>query len=215
MSSGPKASDYKPTEAEKMNAAVAQAEYNRFKQLYDPLLQQMRDESMTGNFAEIARGKANADTMQALTQQQNYQNTQRVGYQGDLASALGGQLGQADTQAKGAQNAMQLSVLGTARGQQADGQKAMSQLARIKSSEAIERAKANQAVATAKFNAAAKIGLAAGMQGWDNMQTKGMKMAGDGYGPPQEVSGSFFTPVDENGNKISGFGARYDWNFGG
>ena len=41
MSKKPKQQDYKPSEADKTNAAVAVAEYNFFKENYDPLLQQI------------------------------------------------------------------------------------------------------------------------------------------------------------------------------
>ncbi|MCH1580245.1 MAG: hypothetical protein L7S55_06025 [Luminiphilus sp.] len=215
---GPDKQDYEPTEAEKANAGVAVARQKRFKRLYDPLLLKMRDESLTQNFDEIARGKANADTMQALTNDLSYRNTQNTRREGDIAQALGAQIGQASQQAKAAQNQMQLGVLGTAAGQEADAGKAMSQLARIKSTEAIQRAKANQAVADAKFNAASTLAASFAFQGLDNMATKGTKEVyqADGMGPPalQDVSGTFFAPVDEDGNRISSFKDRYKYSWG-
>ena len=141
MGKGPSKSDYQPTEAEKMNASVAVAEQQRFKELYDPLLQQMRDESLTQNFSEIARGKANADTMQQLTGTTEYRNTQNVGRAGDLGAALGGQLQQANVQAKKAQNQTQSGVLATARGQQDTTAQALKNIGQIESSAAIQRAK--------------------------------------------------------------------------
>lgn len=200
MGKGPKKSDYEATEGEKMNAAVAVAEQKRFKELYDPLLLKMRDESLTQNFSEIARGKANADTMQALTGAPlQYQNTQNVRRAGDLGAALGGQLQQANTQAKTAENQTQSGVLATARQQQDTTAKALNNIGKIESSAALAKAKANQQVSTAKFNAAASVALAAGMQGYDNMQTEG---------------GSFFTPA-EGGKKVSSLSDRYKYGFGG
>ena len=77
--------------------------------------------------------------------------------------------------------------------------------------------KANQQVAQAKFNAAGQIAGAALMQGAENMNTKGKKMAGDGMGPPQEVSGTFFRPVNPQGQQVTGFKNRLGFSgfFGG
>jgi hypothetical protein len=202
---GPKKSDYKPTEGEKMNAAVAVAEQKRFKEIYDPLLQQMRDESLTQNFSEIARGKANADTMQALTgEPMQYRNTQNVGRAGDLGAGLGGQLQQANVQAKKAQNQTQSGVLATARQQQDTTAQALNNIGKIESSAALAKAKANQEVATAKFNAGAQLAGAYVLQGLENKATKGK----DGS------TGTWHTPVRSDGTKISSVKDRYLDYFG-
>ena len=93
----------------------------------------------------------------------------------------------------------------------------MAQASRLATSQALERARAKQQVAQAKFNAAGQIAGAALMQGFENMGTKGEKMAGDGMGPPEEVSGGFFSPVDSSGQKVSGFKNRLGFSgfFGG
>ena len=75
MGSKPKQQDYEASEAEKASASVAMAEYQYFKQRYDPLLRQMRDKSMSEDIGSTLRGRANADTMQALTSQPSYQAT--------------------------------------------------------------------------------------------------------------------------------------------
>lgn len=217
MGSKPKQQDYEASDAEKASASVAMAEYQYFKQRYDPLLQQMRDKSMTEDVASGLRGRANADTMQALTSQPSYQQTQSTTATGDMAQAYQGQLGQANTSAKSVQNQMRTNVLGTARGQAADAQTGMAQASRLGTSQALARAQANQQVAQAKFNAAGQIAGAALMQGAENMNTKGEKMAGDGMGPPQEVSGTFFRPVNSQGQQVTGFKNRLGFSgfFGG
>lgn len=217
MGSKPKQQDYEASDAEKASASVAMAEYQYFKQRYDPLLQQMRDKSMTEDVASGLRGRANADTMQALTSQPSYQQTQSTTATGDMAQAYQGQLGQANTSAKSVQNQMRTNVLGTARGQAADAQTGMAQASRLGTSQALARAQANQQVAQAKFNAAGQIAGAALMQGAENMNTKGEKMAGDGMGPPQEVSGTFFRPVNPQGQQVTGFKNRLGFSgfFGG
>ena len=165
MGSGPKQQDYQASAAEQASASVAMAEYNYFKQKYDPLLQQMRDQSMTEDVASGLRGRANADTMQALTSQPNYRQTQSSTATGDMAQGYQGQLGVANTNAKNVQNQMRTNVLGTARGQAADAQTGMAQASRLATSEALTRAKSKQQVASAKYAAGGQLigaSLAAG-----------------------------------------------------
>lgn len=222
MGSKPKKQDYEASEAEKASASVAMAEYQYFKQRYDPLLRQMRDKSMSEDIGSTLRGRANADTMQALTSQPSYQATQSTTATGDMAQAYQGQLGVANRNAKQIQNTMRTNVLGTARGQAADAQTGMAQASRLATSEALSRAKAKQTVAMAKHQAAGQIAGALLMQGADNMSTTGETdgaMAGDGYGPPapKQVSGTFFTPVNSQGQQVKGAGARLGFSgfFGG
>lgn len=159
MGSKPKKSEYKPTEAEKASAAVAMAEYKTFKRKYDPLLQKMRDESKSDDPMKILRGRANADTMQALTTNQTYQGTQANDLSSDMSQAYLGQMGQATDKGLGIKNQAQTNVLGIARKQAGDAQSGMAQASRLATSEALTRAKAKQDVRAAK---AAAIGEVAG-----------------------------------------------------
>lgn len=206
MGSKPKKQDYEASEAEKASASVAMAEYQYFKQRYDPLLRQMRDKSMSEDIGSTLRGRANADTMQALTSQPSYQATQSTTATGDMAQAYQGQLGVANRNAKQIQNTMRTNVLGTARGQAADAQTGMAQASRLATSEALERAKAKQTAAMAKHQAAGQIAGALLMQGADNMSTKGKTADG------KEVSGGFFTPVDSSGQQVKGFKNRLGYS---
>jgi hypothetical protein len=205
----------KQSEAEKVSAGVAKAEYDRFKQLYDPLLQQMRDKSMTDDYKTTLRSRANADTQQALAGG-GFQETNRIDAAGDRAAALQGQLGQATAAAKGIENRMKTGVLGTARGQAAEAQTGLAQASRLATSEALTRAKANQDVAQAKFNAALQVGTAALAQGLDNMSTTGFNPnapAPGGVGPPGgSVQGTFFAPATNNGLATS---LKDRWSYGG
>ncbi len=179
MASKPKAADYKPSEAEKASASVSMAESRYFKEKYDPLLQQMRDKSLTEDIQSGLRGRANADVMQALSAP-SYEAASSPTAAGDMAQALTDQLGAANVAAKQVQNTMQSGVLGTARGQVADAQSGMAQASRLATSSALEKARANQQVAQAKVAAAAQIGSSLVAQGLEN------KASG----------GSFFTPKD-------------------
>jgi len=178
MGSKPKKSKYKPTKAEQASASVALAEYTYFKEKYGPLLREMRDQSLTEDTTSTLRGRANADTMQALSSTPQYQNTQQLGRAGDMAQAYQGQLGIANQAGKDIQNKMQTNVLGTARGQAADAQTGMAQASRLATSEALTRAKANQDVRQAKINAAVDVASAVVEEGEKN----------------KEGGGTFFTP---------------------
>ena len=67
MGSKPKKQEYQATDEEKASASVAKANYDFFKQNYAPLLREMRDQSQSDDNRRALRGRANADTMQALT----------------------------------------------------------------------------------------------------------------------------------------------------
>ena len=107
MGSKPKAQEYDASAGEKASAAVANAEYKYFKEKYDPLLQKMRDESMSTDMDKRLRGRANADTMQALTSGSAQRSAMTGEGAGDLAQAYQGQLGIADKSAEGIRNKMQ------------------------------------------------------------------------------------------------------------
>ena len=186
MASKPKAADYKPSEAEKASASVAMAEYQYFKEKYDPLLQQMRDKSLTEDVQSSLRGRANADVMQALSTP-SYQAASSPTAAGDMAQALTGQLGAANVAATQVQNTMQTGVLGTARGQAADAQSGMAQASRLATSSALEKARANQQVAQAKQAAVAQIGSTVVAQGIENRAS----------------GGTFFTPNDPKTGAVS------------
>ena len=222
MGSKPKKQDYEASEGEKASASVAMAEYKYFKEKYDPLLQKMRDDSLTDKVDKKLRGRANADTMQALTTGPLARQSLTGQGAEDLATGYQGQLGAADKAAEEIRNQQQMNVLGTARGQASDAQSGMAQAANLSTSEALSRAKNKQAVANAKMTAVGQVAGAALSQGLSNMGTKGTKKVNvgtDKFPEMKEVTtqGSFFSPVDDSGNKVSGFGNRLGYSdiFGG
>lgn len=179
MGSKPKKSEYKPTEAEKASAAVAMAEYKTFKKKYDPLLQQMRDKSKSDDPMKILRGRANADTMQALTENQTYRGTQANDLSSDMSKAYLGQLGQATEKGLGIQNQAKTNVLGIARKQAGDAQSGMAQASRLATSEALTRAKAKQDVRAAKTAAIGEIAGSA-LSAASGNNASGSNVFGDG-----------------------------------
>jgi len=196
VASKPKAADYKPSEAEKASASVGMAEYQYFKEKYDPLLQQMRDKSLTEDVQSGLRGRANADVMQALSTP-SYEAASSPTAAGDMAQALTGQLGASNVAAKQVQNNMQSGVLGTARGQAADAQTGMAQASRLATSSALEKARANQQVAQAKQAAIAQVASTAVAQGIENRAS----------------GGTFFTPKDpKTGLSVSSAKDRFAYS---
>lgn len=173
MGSKPSKSDYQPTEQEKLSASVALADYNTFKEKYSPLLLEMRDKSLSEDTASLARGRTNADTMQALTSKPTLAGANSVTAGGDMSQALQAQLTAANNQALGVQNQMRSNVLGTARGQAADASSGMSTLARINTQEALTRAKNRQDTAQSLLNAGVELGTAFVGQGVKNLRGGG------------------------------------------
>jgi len=221
MGSKPKQQDYQASEGEKASASVAMAEYTYFKQKYDPLLQKMRDDSLGTNDDKTLRGRANADTMQALTSAPMAQQAMSGQGSEDLAQAYQGQLGIADKSAEDIRNKKQMNVLGTARGQASDAQSGMAQAANLATSEALERAKNKQLVSQAKMTAIGQLAGAALVKGMQNKATTGQrdtgKVGADGKPIMETVKGSFFSPVNDAGQIVSGFNNRLAFSniFGG
>ena len=215
MGSKPKASEYKASPAEQASAAVALAENKFYKANYDPLLRDMRDESLGAGVDETLRSRANADTMQTLAGNANYDRAATGDAGGAEAQAYQSQLAQADEAALDIRNKKKLNVLGIARDQAADAQSGMTSAANMAASEVLNDAAAKQQVRSAKTAALGQIGTAVIMQGAKNMKTSSpvMKANGDGQVTKDGIGvtkkGSFFSPVNEvTGEKISGFGNR-------
>ena len=157
MSSKPKAGQYKATEQEKALASVSLAEKNYFRQKYLPKLIELRDRSMTEDYSGVAAGRAQADTMQALSGRPTIRAAQSVDAAADLASAAGAQQLQGRAQGLTAQRGDQINVLKNARGMQADAQQGLSQAARIESSKQLQFARAKQARRDANFRTGSKL----------------------------------------------------------
>ena len=178
MSSKPPKSDFEATEAEKIQAKVAKAEKDYFNQTYSPLLREMRDISMKENYGDYAAGKAQADTMQALTKP-SLAAAKSVDAQADLLSAAVGQQTQARSQGLAAQRNRQVGVLATARGQQADATTGLANVARIESSENLQQAKRRQMMRESRQSAGFKLAGTFLTQGMANKEAGGGFFEGD------------------------------------
>ena len=159
MGSKPKQQEYKPSETEKTQAAIAKAD------------------------ADYLRGRAGADTYQALTGDgANLTVAEGISTGADLATGAVGQLLDANTVAKNVKIDDQVGVLGVARGQQADAGDALAQSSKLARSEDLAKAKGKQTVRLAKRKAAFDIGTSIAKQGIKNYAATGdFKMADKGF----------------------------------
>jgi hypothetical protein len=172
MGSKPKQSEYKPSEAEKTQAAIAKADADYFAKTYDPLLVEMRDKAASEDVGATLRGRANADTYQALTGEgANLDVASDVGTAANLAVGATGQLLDANKVAKNVKVTEQVGVLGTARGQAANAGDALAQASKLARSEGLTKAAAKQTVRMARRKAAFDIGTALGKKALKNKAT--------------------------------------------
>lgn len=163
MGSGPDPVDYQPGETEKIQASIAKADQDYFERTYDPLLREMRDEARSSNAQRTLRGRAQADTMQALTGQPLAPGvTSAVDSAANMASGAVGQMLSANVTAKNVKDQQGLNVLGIARGQAADAGSALAQASKLERSERLARAAEKQTVRRANKAMLANIGLTAG-----------------------------------------------------
>jgi len=154
--SKPKSSEYKASEQEKALASVSLAEKNYFREKYLPKLTQLRDRASTENYEGVATGRAQADTMQALSRP-SLQASQAVDTAANMASAAGAQALQGRAQGLTAQRGDQVNVLKNARGMQADAQSGLSKAARIESTKQLQFAQAKQNRRNANFAMGSKL----------------------------------------------------------
>ena len=196
MSSKPKASEYAASESEKATASIALADKQYFKDKYLPKLTELRDRSSTENYQGVARGRAQADTMQALTNRPSLAATRSVDASADRAAAAGSQLLQGSLQGLAAQRGDQVNVLKQARGMAADATSGLSRAAKIATTKNLQFAQAKQNRRNANFAMGTK--LAAGAIG--NMTQNKLAAAtagqdaGDVSGYANEGFRSFIAP---------------------
>tara|TARA_R100000234_G_scaffold13035_2_gene7250 strand:- start:2583 stop:3194 length:612 start_codon:yes stop_codon:yes gene_type:complete len=152
--SRPRASDYRASEGEKAEAAVALAEKNYFRQNYLPKLTELRDKAQLEDQVSVAQGVAGADTMQALTGAGNTSLgiTRGVNTAADRASAGASQMIEASKEGTQASYGDQLGVLKSSRGLMSQTQSGLARVARQETTDRLESAKRRQSLTDAQFN---------------------------------------------------------------
>ena len=155
-----------PSEAERASAEIGAREYTKYKNLYTPLLLEQRDKSNSEDGTNIARGRANADTMQALANTDVQTGGQfRTDLSAKATDALTSQLGNASTAAEKAKANKQVQVLNAAQKQGQTAQQGLSTLARLGTSKALADLQADSTVQAAKMGAIGQIAGSAATAG--------------------------------------------------
>lgn len=207
----PNPEDYKPTETEQIAAAIAKEDADYFERTYDPLLVEMRDKAATEDVASTVRGRAQADTMQALTSNLDLGVAQNMGAAADLATGAVGQMLAANVASKDAKTTQQTGVLGTARGQRADTGDALAQAARMAATTDLNRIQNKQAVRRARRGALMDTASAAAAQMGSNLaRTSELNRIN-----PGSVNPSMFTKVAQNPIEVGGQIGYQSYGLGG
>ena len=200
MGSKPKAQDYKPSETEKTQAAIAAEEQRYFEQTYQPLFIKQMQRAAERKLAPTFRGRAQADTMQALTGSGPQLGVvSGVSDAADRAMGAVSNIARSTTQAAKASQSDQMNSLSQSLGLGSAASSGLASASRQAASRGLAEAQAKQQVRMAKNDAlfsAAKAGLSMGMS---NIASGGSFFKGKQIG------------VDNKTNKLM----EYDTNFFG
>lgn len=164
----PKPEKPEPSKNEIMSAAVAKADYDRYKKLYAPLLRRQRDESRSGDADRIAQSRANADVMQAAANRPTVTPTGQVANTdggGLVAQALQGQAQDARTKAALVNNNRKVQTLNAANKMGQTASQGLSTLARLDANTSTQKLKNTMQVEGSKFAALGQLvgtGMAVG-----------------------------------------------------
>jgi len=200
MGSKPKPQDYKPSETEKTQAAIAAEEQRYFEQTYQPLFIKQMQRAAERKLAPTFRGRAQADTMQALTGSGPQLGVvSGVSDAADRAMGAVSNIARSTTQAAKASQSDQMNSLSQSLGLGSAASSGLASASRQAASRGLAEAQAKQQVRMAKNDAlfsAAKAGLSMGMS---NIASGGSFFKGKQIG------------VDNKTNKLM----EYDTNFFG
>ena len=162
--SKPKSSDYKESEVDKVNAAVAIADKQYFRENYLPKQKEFLERSFNqeSGLMSVGEGRAGADTMQALTMNPNRRAVAAVDAQADLAAAAGAQQLQGTYQ--GLIGARSDQIAGIKSANQMAGQTAagLSQASKIATTDTLNLAQAKQIRSAGNISAFKTLGVQAG-----------------------------------------------------
>ena len=167
MGSKPKAQEYAPSETEKTQAAIAAEEQRYFENTYQPLFIKQMQRAAEQKLAPTFRGRAQADTMQALTGSgPNLGVVSGVSDAADRAMGAVSNIARSTTQAAKASQGDQMNALSQSLGLGSAASSGLATASRQAASRGLAEAQAQQQVRMARNNAmfqAAKAGLSMGM----------------------------------------------------
>lgn len=143
--SKPKKSQYQASEADKQNQEISMAQKNFYRQNYLPKLKERMQAAFDQEegVVSMAQGRAQADTMQALSNP-NREAVMSVDRQADLASAASAQQLQGIKQGMVGARSDQVGVLKQANQMQSTTMSGLAQAAKIATTDTLQRAQAKQ-----------------------------------------------------------------------
>tara|TARA_R110002051_G_scaffold119107_3_gene192708 strand:- start:185 stop:877 length:693 start_codon:yes stop_codon:yes gene_type:complete len=197
-----KKSDYKATEAEKMEASVGLAQYNRNKEIYTPVGKKFM-EMAEKDYAPTYTGRAAADAAQTLsTDLGSYQSVIGRGGAGfdagsDYGSALLGQGTEANKAALAVQAALGSDAINSIINKEGITTSSISKNAAIQHSKNLSRAADKQKVRDAWASGIGTLAGAGASQGMQNRQDTGKFFTSGGSG---DFSGQFAAKGDIGNN---------------
>tara|TARA_B100001564_G_scaffold51939_1_gene38852 strand:- start:213 stop:872 length:660 start_codon:yes stop_codon:yes gene_type:complete len=203
--SKPKQSEYKASEAEKANAAVAMADKKYFRENYLPKQREFIERSFNeeAGLMSMGEGRAQADTMQALTSNPNRRAVAAVDAQADLAAAAGAQQLQGTAQGLMGARSDQISGIKSANQMASQTASGLSQASKIATTDTLNRAKAKQIRRAGLIKAGTTLGVQAGKnfsqyRAAESLNAEETRKNTDKDGNLQP--GGDYIPMDENAN---------------
>lgn len=159
MGSKPKKQDYEATASDKALASQNLKDWQKFQNLYNPKLLELKDKAASGDVTATLKGRANADTMQAISAP-SYIAANKTDNAGLIGSALSGQLGDAGAKGKKYQNDLETSILATRQGQAGVANQGLASLAKMDTNQRLEKIKNKQTVDSARSAMTGKLAMA-------------------------------------------------------
>lgn len=160
----PKKSDYQASEVEKINASIALADKKFFKENYLPKQKEFAERSFKEQetLMSLGEGRAQADTMQALTQNPNRRAVASVDSEADLASAASAQQLQGTAQGLTGARSDQIAGIKSANQMAAQTASGLSQASKIATTDTLNQARAKQIRTSGNIKAFTTLGTQAG-----------------------------------------------------
>jgi len=159
MGSKPKKQDYEPTASDKALASQNLKDWQKFQNLYNPKLLELKDKATSGDVTATLKGRANADTMQAISAP-SYTAANKTDNAGLIGSALSGQLGDAGAKGKKYQNDLETSILATRQGQAGVANQGLAALAKMDTNQRLKQIENKQTVDSARSAMTGKLAMA-------------------------------------------------------
>ena len=183
MSGSPKAPEYAPSATEKTQAAIAAKEQRYFENTYQPLFLEQLKKSASADLVPTFRGRAQADSMQALTENGvNLNLVTGVNEAANIASGAAANIAASTAQGIRSSKQDQFNALSNSLNLGSTAGSGLAAASRLSSSEVLTNAKAKQMVRLARNKATFDGFKAIVGQGMGNIASGGTFTSGKSIG---------------------------------